>query len=95
MAMHSAVVLAKENSELRTENQRRKQKQRYRRRHIAQGGVLQAQQGQFLIEGIENQEQEADQNTAANTRRRAPPTCSSCHIQGHTMRRCPSAQRKW
>ena len=88
--MHSAVILAKENSELRTANQRRKQKQQHRRRYIAHGGVLQAQQGQFLVQRVENGEQEANQNGATNVRRRALPTCSNCHIQGHTIRQCPS-----
>ena len=79
-AMHSAVILAKENSELRTANQRRKQKQQHRRRYIAHGGVLQAQQGQFLVQRVENGEQEANQNGATNVRRRALLTCSNCHI---------------
>ncbi|EKG09025.1 hypothetical protein MPH_14000, partial [Macrophomina phaseolina MS6] len=88
MAMHLAVVLAKENSELRKESQRRKQKQQYRRRYIAQGGVLQAQQGQFLVERMDNRDLKANQNEATNVQQRAPPTCSSCHVQGHTMRQC-------
>ena len=44
MAMHSAAILAKENSELRIANQHRKQKEQHRRRYIAQGGALQAQE---------------------------------------------------
>ena len=49
MAIYSAVILTKENTKPRTANQRQKRKQQYRRQYIAQGGVLQAQQGQFLI----------------------------------------------
>ena len=60
--MNSAVILAEENKKLRTENQRRKQKQQYRRRYIAHGGVLQAQQGQFLVEGGENSPEESVQD---------------------------------
>ena len=54
MAMHSAVILAKENKELRTLNERRERKKQQRRRYIARGGVLQAQQGQFLVERVES-----------------------------------------
>ena len=88
--MHSATMLAKENSELYAANQRRKQKEQHRRRYIAQGGALQAQQAQALVEGLENREQEADQNAASQVRRRAPPTCSNCHIQGHNRLQCTS-----
>jgi hypothetical protein len=42
------VILAQENKKLCMENQRQNQKQQYCRRYIAHGGVLQAQQGQFL-----------------------------------------------
>ena len=65
MAMHSAAILTKDNSELRAANQRRKQKEQHRRRYIAQGGALQAQQAQALVEGLESREQEADQNVAS------------------------------
>ena len=43
MVMHSAVILAKENTKLRMANQRQKRKQQYRRQYIAHGSVLQAQ----------------------------------------------------
>ena len=93
MAMHSAVILARENSELRIANQRRKQKQQQRRRYIAQGGVLQAEQGQLLVQSLESAEQEEAQEEAqrkaTQVRQRAPP-CSKCHIQGHSRRQCTS-----
>jgi hypothetical protein len=75
MAMHSAVILARENSELRIANQRRKQQQQQRRRYIAQGGVLQA-------------EQEEAQREATQVWQRAPPWCSKRHIQGHNRSQC-------
>ena len=86
--MHSAVMLAKENSELCIANQHQKQKQQQRRRYIAQGGVLQAEQGQLLVQSLESAEQEADQNYASQVRQRAPPTCLKCYIQGHNRRQC-------
>jgi hypothetical protein len=88
IALHSAVILTKEVSVLRTANKRRKKKQEHRRRFIAQGGVLQAQQGQDLTQVLENGEQEANQREASVVRQRAPPTCSNCHILGHTRRQC-------
>jgi hypothetical protein len=90
MAMHSTVILGKEIKELRTVNERQKQKKQYRRRYIAKEGVLQAQQGQFLIQARENRDQGVSQNEGAIVRKRAPPTCSSCGISGHIIRKCPN-----
>jgi DDE superfamily endonuclease len=88
MAMHSAVLLATENTKLQAANQRRKQKQQRRRRYIAQGGVLQAEQGQLLAQSLEDAEEEEAQREATQVRQRAPPTCSKCHTQGHNRRQC-------
>jgi DDE superfamily endonuclease len=93
IAMHSAVILAKENKELRTANERRERKQQYRRQYIAQGGVLQTQQGQFLTQTRENRDQEAGQNKGVVVRQRAPKTCSNCGIQSHTRTTCSNIQR--
>jgi hypothetical protein len=76
-----------------TANQRRKQKQQYRRQYIAQGGVLQTQQGQFLIDNRDNADQQASQGGEAVARQRAPKTCSKYGLQGHTIRTCPDIQR--
>jgi hypothetical protein len=80
MAMHSTVILTKENTQLRLSNKRRQRKQQHRRRYLANGGVLQAQQGQFLLDRAENGSQEASTNDQVGTRKRAPPTCSNCHV---------------
>ena len=45
MAMHSAVLLAEENKQLRTKNERQKKKKAKRRSYIAIGGVLTVQEG--------------------------------------------------
>ena len=55
-------------------------------------GVLQAEQGQFLLEQLENRGQNATAEDQSTTRKRAPPTCSYCHVQGHTIRKCPGIQ---
>jgi hypothetical protein len=91
LAMNSAILLATENSKLREANQRKQRKQQRRRRYIAQGGVLTGQEGQLLAqraENAENAEPEGVQSGATEARRRAPPTCSKCHIQGHNRTQC-------
>ena len=47
--MHSAVLLATENEELRTANTKQKAKRNQIRFHIAKEGVLTAQEGLNLI----------------------------------------------
>lgn len=86
--MHLAVLLVKENTELRAANQRRQRKQQQRRQYIARGGALQAEQGQLLAIQAENAEREAAQQDTQPARQRAPPTCSKCHIQGHRRTQC-------
>jgi hypothetical protein len=88
--MNSAAILVEENKKLCTENQCRKQKQQYRRWYIAQGGVLQAQQGQFLLQGEGNSQIRGIDNEVTIARRRALPTCSNCGIQGHRINQCPN-----
>jgi hypothetical protein len=88
LAMQSATILAEENVKLRASSQRQRQKRQQRRQYIAQGGVLQAQEGQARVTEAERAVQESDQGGTAHTRTRAPPTCSKCHEQGHDRRRC-------
>jgi hypothetical protein len=88
LAMQSATILAEENTKLRASSQRQQQKRQQRRQYIAQGGVLQAQEGQRLVVEAENGVLEGDQGEAAHVQTRAPPTCSRCHIQGHNRTQC-------
>lgn len=90
LAMHSATILAEENTKLRAANQRQQRKQQQRRQYITSRGVLQAREGQLLIIEAERGVQEEAQAWAAGVRQRAPPTCSKCHIQGHNRRQCTS-----
>jgi hypothetical protein len=90
LAMQLATILAEENIKLRASSQRQQQKRQQRRRYIAQGGVLQAQEGQARVIEAERAVQESDQGGIAHTRTRAPPTCSRCHVQGHTRTQCRS-----
>ncbi|KAB2108385.1 hypothetical protein AG0111_0g3456 [Alternaria gaisen] len=88
LAMNSATILAEENRKLRTANQRQQRRRDQRRQYIAHEGVLQAQQGQQLAAEAERVVVEVEQAQATQGRQRAPPTCSNCHIQGHTRTQC-------
>ncbi|KAK1916401.1 hypothetical protein P3342_004220 [Pyrenophora teres f. teres] len=88
VAMQSATILAEENKKLRAASQRQQRKQDQRRQYIARGGALQAQQGQQLALEAERVAAEVEQALATPGRQRAPPTCSKCHVQGHTRTQC-------
>jgi len=90
IAMHSAVLLAEENRQLRTENARQKRKKLVRRQYIATGGVLTAQEGieRSQIGETESMGGVIEQRKAPSTR--APNRCSMCKSLEHTARRCPS-----
>jgi len=90
MAMHSATILAEENTKLQASNQRQKRKRAQRKQYIATSSALQAQEGQALIAAAKSIVQQSNQAKATSVRQRAPPTCSNCHIQGHNRRQCKS-----
>ena len=88
LAINSATILAEENRKLRTASQRQRRRRDQRRQYIARGGALQAQQGQQLAIEAERVVAEVEQAQATQGRQRAPPTCTKCHIQGHTRTQC-------
>jgi hypothetical protein len=88
LAMSGAVLLEQENSELRATIEHLQKKKNQSRSQLQQGGVLQVQEAQNLIRARE----EAIQVETTQVRQRAPPTCSGCHIQGHTIRQCKNIQ---
>jgi hypothetical protein len=90
MAMHSATILAEENTKLRQANHRREQKKQQRRQYIATGGTLTGQEGQRLATEADRVMQEVEQNQASQGYQRAPPTCSKCHERGHKRTQCRS-----
>ena len=96
MAMNSAILLAKENQDLRATNEKRRQKRRRSTRQIAHTEGLSIQEGQELLQhGNEAREVlnsvpagpalEAGQRPV-----RAPPRCSDCHNIGHRRLQCPN-----
>jgi hypothetical protein len=86
--MQLATILAEENLKLRVSSRRQRQKRQQRRQYIAQGGVLQTQEGQARVTEAERSVQEGGQGGTAHARTRAPPTCSNCHEQGHRRTQC-------
>ena len=82
--MQSATILAEENKKLRAEVQRQRQKQEQPRQCIASGGALKVRQAQQLTVEAERVVIEAEQGESSQRRQRAPPTCTKCHVQGHT-----------
>lgn len=81
-------MLIQENEKLRTSNQRQKRKRQQRRQHIARGGALQAYEGQVLVAEADRGVEQGDQAEPSPVRRRVPPTCSKCHVQGHNRTQC-------
>ena len=88
LAMNSATILAEENRKLRRVSERQQRRRDQRRQYIARRGALQAQQGQQLAAEAERVVAEVEQAQATQGRQRAPPTCTKCHIQGHTRTSC-------
>jgi hypothetical protein len=89
MAMHNAVLLAEENKQLRTANERQKKKRALRRSYVASGGVLTVQEGLNRSE-IDNIELAGEvEGPPIGPQTRAPRTCSMCKSLAHTARTCP------
>jgi hypothetical protein len=88
LAMSGAALLAQENRELRAANKRLQKKRRVKRRYIKNGGILEVQDAQDLIEMHEAPSQIGVDPSIIQRPKRAPYTCSGCKIQGHTIRKC-------
>jgi hypothetical protein len=90
--MNSAVLLAEENRQLRSENKRQKKKRAKRRAFIATGGVLTIQEGldRSQVTNIVPESGAVTEEVIVKTR--APRTCSMCKSLLHTARTCPTKQ---
>ena len=75
--MHSAALLAKENSDLREANARQTRKRQLKRYFISTEIALQAQQAQQLVDQIANRGQKDSEKGPV----RAPYRCSQCREQ--------------
>lgn len=99
LAMNSAIFLAHENSTLRAENEKRKQKRRRTTRWIENpGGIsvgeaIQSLQAPPLV--IDSPIPPPVETPVAplQQRTRALPRCSDCGIQGHKRTSCPNSRQ--
>jgi len=92
LAMSGAALLAQENRELRAANERLQKKRRVKRRYIQNGGILEVQEARDLIKMHKAPGQIEVDLSIMQRSKRAPYTCSSCKIQGHTIRKCRQTQ---
>ena len=90
--MNSAVLLAEENRQLRSANERQKRKRAKKRTFIARGGVLTVQEGCDLSQNatIVPESRVVHQETSRPPR--APRKCSMYKSLEHTARTCPERQ---
>lgn len=99
LAMNSAIFLAHENSTLRAENEKKKQKRAQTNRWISnQGGISveeALQVSQAALEIVEPAILPLDEALVAplQQRTRALPTCSDCGIRGHKRNACPNKRK--
>jgi hypothetical protein len=99
LAMHSAVLLARENHDLRAANEKQVQKRQKSKKQLPHEGSLTVEEGAQLLQAAqvaqeaigEMAAQEASQ--APQAPQRAPPKCSNCGIVGHKRNQCPQRSR--
>ena len=84
LAMHSATLLAEENSRLREEITRQKRKKQARRSYVAQGGILTAEEGLQLV-----QDKAQRKGGGGATAQRL---CGICRLPGHNRKNCSEIQ---
>lgn len=96
LAMSNAVLLAKENSDLRAAHDKAQLKRKRSRRQIARAEGLSVQEARALRQG-ENRQSEVqegvDDMVASSTVERAPrapPRCGNCQTVGHRRNHCPN-----
>jgi hypothetical protein len=96
LIMHQTAFMAKELHDLRAENEKTKQKMSRSRRLMTPDEGLSIQVARGLIaQRNQHLNDEGGPSTSSTpiasiAPRRAPPTCSECHIKGHTRTSCPT-----
>jgi hypothetical protein len=102
LAIYKTAFTLKELNDLRAESQVQKQKKSQSKRQMAPVQGLQVSEARDLIalrnEQLNNIEAgggEASEPTLTTLAppKRAPPTCSNCHIQGHIRTGCPNRRK--
>jgi len=96
MAMNSAIILTKENRDLRAAHEKQTQKRKRSKRQINHAGGLSIQEGIELMQqrnGDQEAQDPVQMETEPSTSQphvRAPPRCSDCNVLGHKRTHCPN-----
>jgi hypothetical protein len=99
LAMHNAILLAKENKELRAENEKKKRKRTRSTRQISREQGLSVSEALELIQVEEPvikapiPRQPRPPPAPLQPRTRALPKCGACGIEGHKRNACPNRPR--
>lgn len=91
IAWNLVALQAQKIAELEASNTHLQTKAKRTKNQLHSGGVLEIKTARQLILGRDNAIQQ-DEIQRAQQPRRAPPTCSGCHTQGHTIRQCRNIQ---
>ncbi|ODM14636.1 hypothetical protein SI65_09981 [Aspergillus cristatus] len=86
MTMQNAILLQHEVHQLRVENRHQKQRRAAPRAFIQAGGSLTGAKG---LQKAQEQEAIVEEAYHPVSRRRKPPTCSTCGKIGHNRLKCP------
>jgi hypothetical protein len=88
LAMHGAVLLTRENEQLRAVNERQKRRTNAKRSQLAKGGSLTGAQAQELIQGLEIVPNAEGGPSSAQGRSAILPNCMKCFSSDHKTREC-------
>jgi hypothetical protein len=97
--MHSVVILAQENQELQAANEKQVKNSKKSKKQIPYQGSLTIEEGAQLLQAAQMADEAMEEvnlpeaSDALNTRQRAPPRCTNCHIIGHKRTQCMQQPR--
>ena len=101
ISLHGATLLAQENSDLHTANQKIRQKRTRSKQQIVHEGGLTVEEGLQLVQQLNQpikdtpvvaQPQGDEAIQLAQPATRAPPRCSGCRGIGHKINQCKNRQ---
>jgi hypothetical protein len=85
----NVVALQKQRiAEMEATIQQLQKKSKRTKKQLQTGGVLEMQEARQLLLAKDNAAELSEIQTIQATSTRAPPTCSRCGVQGHTIRSC-------
>ncbi len=91
IAWNLVALQAQKIAELEASNTHLQTKAKRTKKQLQTGGLLEIETARQLILARDNAIEQAETQRALQPQR-APPTCSGCHVQGHTIRQCRNIQ---